>query len=423
MFDQQILWFFLGLAGATLISIAFSFRLSTRRFYKNITITIIVIAAGDAFFGFLLGKFSDNMWAWALVFVVGFVYSFVGVYIIAKNLVLPLDKMVYYYKKSVSEGDYSQKLEIDPKSPLFDVFEIVNNLIKYIEALKDKIQDTVSKLSTLVTELTATMDQQVHGMNEQSTALNQTTTTTQELAATSHQTTEKAQFVVEATEKSMEVTGKGKNAVDGTIDEMNEIRRKVERIAEQILDLSEKTQQIGIITTTVNDIAEQTNMLALNAAIEASKAGEFGKGFGVVAFEVRKLAEKSKEASLRIRDLITQIQNATNSTVMATEEGSKRVDIGVEKIREAGRLMDESMQSLEENVGYAQQILVGSKQQTIGIEQITLAMANINEVVKQVATGTHQTQNAVDSVLTLTKDLDEIVETQLNGNGNGNKRS
>ena len=417
MFDLQILWFLLGIIGAIILSLLFSYKLSKRRFYKSITMTVIVIASGDAFLGFLLGKFSMYWWAWAAVFVAGFTYSFIGVYIIARNLVLPLDKMVYYYQKSISERDYSKKLEIDPQNPLFDVFEIVNNLVRYVESLKNKIQDTVSKLSTLVTELTATMDQQVVGMNEQSTALNQTTTTTQELAATSHQTTEKAQFVVEATEKSMEVTGKGKGAVDGTIDEMNEIRRKVERIAEQILDLSEKTQQIGIITTTVNDIAEQTNMLALNAAIEASKAGEFGKGFGVVAFEVRKLAEKSKEASLRIRDLITQIQNATNSTVMATEEGSKRVDIGVEKIREGGRLMDESMQSLEENVGYAQQILVGSKQQTIGIEQITLAMANINEVVKQVATGTHQTQNAVDSVLTLTKELDEIVESQLNGNG------
>lgn len=417
MFDLQILWFLLGIIGAIILSLLFSYKLSKRRFYKSITITVIVIASGDAFLGFLLGKFSMHWWVWAAVFLAGFTYSFIGIYIIARNLVLPLDKMVYYYQKSIAEGDYSKKLEIDAQNPLFDVFEIVNNLVRYVESLKNKIQDTVSKLSTLVTELTATMDQQVVGMNEQSTALNQTTTTTQELAATSHQTTEKAQFVVEATEKSMEVTGKGKGAVDGTIDEMNEIRRKVERIAEQILDLSEKTQQIGIITTTVNDIAEQTNMLALNAAIEASKAGEFGKGFGVVAFEVRKLAEKSKEASLRIRDLITQIQNATNSTVMATEEGSKRVDIGVEKIREAGRLMDESMQSLEENVGYAQQILVGSKQQTIGIEQITLAMANINEVVKQVATGTHQTQNAVDSVLTLTKELDEIVESQLNGNG------
>jgi methyl-accepting chemotaxis protein len=315
----------------------------------------------------------------------------------------------------MKSGTFSERATFTATDELKELRDDFNEIAEDMGQLNRATRDAVSRLSSVVSELTAIMGQQAAGMNEQSSALNQTTTTTQELAATSHQTTEKAQFVVESAEQSMEVTSRGKQAVDQTVEEMNEIRRRVERIAEEILDLSEKTQQIGVITTTVNDIAEQTNMLALNAAIEASKAGEFGRGFGVVAAEVRKLAEKSKEASLRIRDLITQIQNATNSTVMATEEGSKRVDIGVDKIREAGRLMDDSIQSLEENVGYAQQILVGSKQQTIGIEQITLAMGNINDVVKQVATGTTQTQNAVDSVMVLTKELQSLISGHANG--------
>ncbi len=358
---------------------------------------------------YTVARFDDNPLIFAGGILVGLLATVVFFFFMLRYTLLPVLKMRRLATKIIHK-DYSEKLSIPATHEIVEFKDNFNAMIDELARFRGAVSDTVNRLSTLVSELTAIASQQAAGMNEQSSALNQTTTTTQELAATSHQTTEKAQFVVESAEQSMEVTSRGKQAVDQTVEEMNEIRRRVERIAEEILDLSEKTQQIGVITTTVNDIAEQTNMLALNAAIEASKAGEFGRGFGVVAAEVRKLAEKSKEASLRIRDLITQIQNATNSTVMATEEGSKRVDIGVEKIREAGRLMDGGIQSLEENVGYAQQILVGSKQQTIGIEQITLAMGNINDVVKQVATGTTQTQKAVDSVLSLTRELQAFTE-------------
>ncbi|MCK6542893.1 methyl-accepting chemotaxis protein [bacterium] len=358
---------------------------------------------------FFIGIYSMHWWGWVIGLGAAVIFGVIY-YLVLFRSTFTVTMDIVDVVTRIADKDYSKRLTFKADGELNTMRESLNSVIDNLENTEKTLGDAVSRLSSVVSELNSTMDQQVVGMNEQSTSLNQTTTTTQELAATSHQTTEKAQFVVESTERSMDITSKGKDAVDNTVDEMNEIKKRVERIAEQILDLSEKTQQIGVITTTVNDIAEQTNMLALNAAIEASKAGEFGKGFGVVAFEVRKLAEKSKEASLRIRDLITQIQNATNSTVMATEEGSKRVDIGVEKIREAGKYMDESIQSLEESVGYAQQILVGSKQQTIGIEQITLAMANINEVVKQVAKGTAQTQGAVDSVLGLTKEMDSLVK-------------
>lgn len=409
-----IILFILTLAVAVAVGIWIIYALlGKKRYVARLLIKSVPFLTVPFIACFLLGMFADSLWLWIVGYPVGFLGSVIFFYTWGKRTVVPFLALESIISK-INAQDYASKLHLDGSDELAEFEKNFNHMVENLRNFDVAMTDAVSRLSSVVSELTTTIEQQAVGMNEQSTALNETTTTTQELSATSHQTTEKAQFVVESAEKSMEVTSRGKLAVDGSIDEMNEIKRRVERIAEQILDLSEKTQQIGVITTTVNDIAEQTNMLALNAAIEASKAGEFGKGFGVVAFEVRKLAEKSKEASLRIRDLITQIQNATNSTVMATEEGSKRVDIGVDKIREAGRLMDQSIGSLEENVGYAQQILVGSKQQTIGIEQITLAMANINEVVKQVAAGTQQTQRAVDSVLLLTKELNEMLTQPTN---------
>ncbi|MBX7153007.1 methyl-accepting chemotaxis protein [bacterium] len=416
---MEILLFAVTLLIASLVAVAIIYRIyEKKRYVLSLMMRSIPLLAVSYLCAMIIGHYSDIWWVWAVMYVVGIV-TVIGFMIIFLRYTIENTLRIEKIVNKIVQKKFSDKLKINTIGELHDLQDNFNAMIDNLQNFDHTLKDAIARMSSVVSQLTSIMGQQAVGMNEQSTALNQTTTTTQELAATSHQTTEKAQFVVESAERSMDVTSKGKSAVDGTIEEMNEIRRRVERIAEQILDLSEKTQQIGVITTTVNDIAEQTNMLALNAAIEASKAGEFGKGFGVVALEVRKLAEKSKEASLRIRDLITQIQNATNSTVMATEEGSKRVDIGVEKIRDAGRLMDESIQSLEENVGYAQQILVGSKQQTIGIEQITLAMANINEVVKQVATGTTQTQNAVDSVLGLTKELRQLVD-HANGTSKNN---
>lgn len=410
-----IIIFILTLAVAVAIGIWIIYMiLGRKRYIARLLIKSVPFLTVPFVACFVLGMFAESLWLWMVGYPIGFLGSVIFFYTWGKRTIVPFLALESIISK-INAQDYTSKLHLDGSDELAEFEKNFNHMVENLRNFDVAMTDAVSRLSSVVSELTTTIEQQAVGMNEQSTALNETTTTTQELSATSHQTTEKAQFVVESAEKSMDVTSRGKSAVDSSIDEMNEIKRRVERIAEQILDLSEKTQQIGVITTTVNDIAEQTNMLALNAAIEASKAGEFGKGFGVVAFEVRKLAEKSKEASLRIRDLITQIQNATNSTVMATEEGSKRVDIGVDKIREAGRLMDQSIGSLEENVGYAQQILVGSKQQTIGIEQITLAMANINEVVKQVAAGTQQTQRAVDSVLLLTKELNEMLTQPTNG--------
>src|SRR4051795_9573994 len=122
---------------------------------------------------------------------------------------------------------------------------------------------------------------------------------------------------------------------------MGTIREQVQSIADNILALSEQSQQIGEIIATVNDLADQSNLLALNAAIEAARAGEHGKGFAVVAAEIRSLAEQSKEATAQVRRLLGDIQRATNATVLATEEGTKGVEHGAQLIGQAGETIDE----------------------------------------------------------------------------------
>lgn len=140
---------------------------------------------------------------------------------------------------------------------------------------------------------------------------------------------EATQIIFDKTRESLEYSNKEQTAAQKNIEKMLMLKQKIQIIAELILELSEQIQQIGSTIGVVEDIAEQTNMLALNAAVEAARAGEHGKGFAVVAGEIRKLADESKQATTKISVLINNIHQSTNSTVMATEEGTKEIESGV----------------------------------------------------------------------------------------------
>ena len=168
----------------------------------------------------------------------------------------------------------------------------------------------------------------------------------------------------------METARTGQSAVQETIESMAMIKERVEGIAENILALSDQTQQIGEIIATVNEIASQSNMLALNASVEAARAGEHGKGFAVVAMEVRNLAEQSRQATAQVKAILSEIQKATNSTVMATEEGTKGVERGVQLAAQAREAIEQLAAVINESAQIATQVVAGGRQQQTGVEQI-----------------------------------------------------
>jgi methyl-accepting chemotaxis protein len=191
---------------------------------------------------------------------------------------------------------------------------------------------------------------------------------------------------------------------------MAAIKHRVEGIAENILALSEQTQQIGQIIATVDDIASQSNMLALNASVEAARAGEQGKGFAVVAMEVRSLAEQSRQATTRVEAILSDIQRATNMTVMATEEGIKGVEEGVTLSARTGEMIQQLGGALARSAGAATQMVAGGQQQTSGIEQIAVAMQSINQATAQSLASTRQAEKAARDLNDLARSLKDLVE-------------
>jgi PAS domain S-box-containing protein len=205
------------------------------------------------------------------------------------------------------------------------------------------------------------------------------TATVSEIQATVTQTAERAGSVAEMARHSVDVSQQGQQAVANSIEGMQLIRQRVESIADNILALSENTQKIGEIIASVNDVAEQSKLLALNASIEASRAGEEGRGFSVVAQEMRNLAEQSREATVHVRAILNEIQQATNSAVMATEEGAKGVDLGQSLIDQAGQTIQDLAAVIQDAAQAASEIAASTRQQSSGVEQLSAVMEDLWE--------------------------------------------
>jgi methyl-accepting chemotaxis protein len=273
-----------------------------------------------------------------------------------------------------------------------------------------QMRAVAGNLEAEATGILAAMTQQASGANEQSAAITQTTTTVDELKTIAEQSVSRAQEVAGASQRTVEVSHAGRQAVQDTVGSMREIRVRVEGIAENILALSEQTQQVGEIIDTVNDIAAQSNILALNASVEAARAGEYGKGFAVVAVEVRNLAEQSKQATAQVRAILSDIQKATNATVMATEEGTKGVEEGMALASQAGEAIEQLAGVIEESAQAATQMVAGGRQQATGVEQVAVAMQSINQATVQSLESTRQAEKAARKLNDLARELARIVE-------------
>src|SRR5450830_329278 len=201
-----------------------------------------------------------------------------------------------------------------------------------------------------------------------------------------------------AAQQSLDVTQEGIRLANQVSESMTGMKQKVGSVAEQILRLSEQAGQIGGIAKVVGELAGETNMLALNAAVQSARAGEHGKGFAVVAAEVRKLADQSKKSAERANALVAEIQKATNSAVMVTEEGSKTADevtAIIDKTLDAFGAVATTANSV--SVG-AQQLLLNSRQHAAALGQVTEAMKSLAAGSTQMAAGTEQTKKGVQKL-------------------------
>lgn len=278
-------------------------------------------------------------------------------------------------------------------------------------SISRRLRDSIAQLSSSSAEIQATTAQVNSAATETATAISQTTATVEEVKQTAKLSREKAKYVTDTAHNASQVSQSGKKAVEESVAGMNRIRGQMESIAESVMRLSEQSQAIGEIVSTVNDIAEQSNLLAVNAAIEAAKAGEQGKGFAVVAQEVKSLAEQSKQATAQVRAILNDIQKGISNSVIATEQGSKAVEAGIKQSTEAGEAVRILADNVAEAAQAATQIAASSQEQSAGMDQIVSAMENINQGTNQNLAGIKQAEQVAQQLNEIAQRFKSMIES------------
>jgi methyl-accepting chemotaxis protein len=319
------------------------------------------------------------------------------------------------YMNRVSQGDLTARLLLahdagSSVDPLIVLGHSLNDTVSSLHRMTLQTQEAARQLLGASSEILTASAQQARAASEQSSAIAQASSTIDEIRAIAEQTTRRAQAVTGQAQRTAAVSRAGHRAVSETIAGVSEIRERVERIAHDVLILSDQAQSIGQIIAAVSGLAKQSNMLALNAAVEAARAGKVGAGFAVVAQEVRSLANQSRMATGKVEQILVEIQRGVNKAVMATEDGMKGADLGVSLAREGGLSIQELTESVTESVQVASQIAVAAGQQLAGMDQIAQAMQSIDQATLQNVTGAQQSERAAQDLNRLAEQLREVVE-------------
>jgi methyl-accepting chemotaxis protein len=311
--------------------------------------------------------------------------------------------------EQIAAGDL--RASVRPQSPS-DV--LGNAFARMTENLRRQIGGMVegaAVLGSAASEIVASTAQLASGASESAAAVSETTTTVEEIRQTAQLASQKARAVADGAQKAVQISHNGRKSTDDAAAGMGRIRTQMEAIAESMMRLSEQCQTIGQIIATVEDLAAQSNLLAVNAAIEAAKAGEHGKGFGVVAQEVKSLAEQSRQATDRVRTILGDIQKATTAAVMATEQGGKAVEAGGKQTEMAGESIAALAGSVTEAAQAATQIAASSQQQLVGMDQVAGAMENIKQASMQNVASAKQLEAAARSINDLGQRMKQLVES------------
>jgi methyl-accepting chemotaxis protein len=281
-------------------------------------------------------------------------------------------------------------------------------------SLSGEIGAAVRHVQSSSAELQSAANQQASGAKESSTAMTEITTTISELLATSRQIAESAQRVAHVAEETSSAARAGDQTVQKSHESVSGIKRQVDLIVTHMLDLGKKSQQIGGILEIINELAEQTNILAINATIEASGAGDAGKRFGVVADEIRKLADRVGGSTKDIRLLIEEIRAAVNTTVMATEGGSKAVDLGARQFAEVTAALRQITELLGTTTEAAREIELSTKQQATAVAQVNAAVSDIAKASKETEVSANQTLQTAGQLAGLSRELTRLIQAPAN---------
>lgn len=329
--------------------------------------------------------------------------------LLARVLAAPL-QLLSDAAQRLAAGDLAVDLPVSSRRDEAGVLgRTFAQMITRLREMMEELGDGVSVLASSASEITASTAQVAAGSAQSASAVAETSATAEEVKQTAKVTSDKAAEVREAAERAAESSATGLQSMDRSIEAMQQIQQQMDSVAQSILRLADQGVAIGEIISTVNDLADQSNVLSVNAAIEAARAGEEGAGFRVVAQEIRSLAEQSKQATVQVRALLGEIQRATGSAVMTTEQAGKAVRVGSELSAAAAQSIRSMAGNITESAHAAAQIAASAQQQAAGMDQVAYAMHNISQASAQNVAASRQTEAAAQGLQDLGLRLKALV--------------
>ncbi len=309
----------------------------------------------------------------------------------------------------MATGDLTARVNGDYKGDHQLMKNSINAVSESLSKALTEVSESISATASAANEISASSEQMAAGANEQSAQTSEITTSVEQMTATILDNTKNASFAATTAKNAGEQAQKGGLVVSQTIEGMNRISNVVEKAAEMVYALGKNSDKIGEIIQVIDDIADQTNLLALNAAIEAARAGEQGRGFAVVADEVRKLAERTTKATKEIAGMIKTIQQDTSDAVSSMKEGTVEVENGKRLANEAENVLKDIIAVAQKVADTVIQVAAASEEQSNSSELISRNIEGINNVTRETSQGISQIARASEDLSKLTINLQEMI--------------
>ncbi len=327
-----------------------------------------------------------------------------------KILFKPLSKVVEMFKAAEVEGDLTVRLDVQREDEIGDLSRSINQFLEKLQGIVTNVVATTHSVSTTSSELSSTSAEISQGAEEQSVQSERVATAMGEMSSTVAEVAKNSQAAADGAKNTQTIAAKGGEIVSNAVIGIEELTALVERTAGEVKQLGENSEQIGEIISVIDDIADQTNLLALNAAIEAARAGEQGRGFAVVADEVRQLAERTTKATSEVRERIGRVQSETAMVVTSMEEGATKSEEGIKLVREAGDALHEIVQSVDSVSGMIQQIATAAEEQSSTTDEISVNIEGMAKITGETSAKVKTNSAAITSLNTTFDELRTLVE-------------
>jgi methyl-accepting chemotaxis protein len=320
----------------------------------------------------------------------------------------PLQRILAALAK-ITNGDFTQQIVVKRNNEISIIFSSIGSLQTTMREILFHIIQSTETVTTKSCQLKKASDQIATGAGEVSDQTASIATASEQMSATSSAISQSCQSAAEGAHKAHQLAHTGVEVVDKTVAVMYQIAESVQDSARTVVSLGERSDQIGTIIRTIEDIADQTNLLALNVAIEAARAGEQGRGFAVVADEVRALAERTTKATREIGEMIKSIQNETKRAVIAMEQGVSQVEAGTVGAEKSGHALQDILAQINEVAMQVNQIATAAEQQTATTSEISNNMHRITSVMKRTSVDAYESAAAATELRGNAEELQKVV--------------